>query len=218
VCAADGDLELEAIDSTRFKSPVFPGDAVTIDAVRDGAGVNASVSSERGTAAELRLRFGTARPPAAGVEDVLERLPHRYPMLLVDRITDVEPGSRLTAIKAVTCNEPWFGASGHEDPHLPSVLLVESWCQAAGVLAAWDTPNPDVTEGSVMLFGSIAGLRFHGRVQPGDVVEHQVRIVRALSDTVIVEGESRVGSRTVLEVGRVVMALRPAEALTGARS
>ena len=218
LAAGDGLLELEAVESARFKSPVFPGDTLTIDAVTSDARVSANVSSERGTAAELRLRMRPAEPAEPGVAEVLKRLPHRYPMLLVDRITAVKPGSSLTAIKAVTCNEPWFAGSGQEDPCLPSVLVAESWCQAAGVLAAWDAPNPDVTEGSVMLFGSISDLRFHGRAQPGDVLEHSIRIVRALSDTVIVEGESRVGSRVVLEVGRVVMALRPAEAITGAMS
>lgn len=217
--AVGGGLELEAVESTRFKSPVVPGDEITIDAAAVGDGrFRATVTSARGTAAELRVGVRPAAPLEPGVVDVLERLPHRYPMLLIDRITAIEPGRSLTAIKAVTCNEPWFAGSGDEDPCLPSVLLAESWCQAAGVLAVWDAPNTDVTEGSVMLLGSIADLRFEGRVQPGDVVEHSVRLVRALSDTVIVEGESRVGEQVVLEVGRVAMVLRGAEVLTGAMS
>ena len=148
-----------------------------------------------------------------GVDQIKKILPHRYPMLLVDRVLDLEPGRRLTAVKAVTCNEPWYrdlAEGSDESQHAyPPVLLVESWCQAAGVLAAWDAPNPDVVEGQVMLFGGMSDICFSGPVLPGDVVEHHIRLVRALSDTLIFEGESVVGTRVVLEIGRVVMALRP---------
>ncbi|MFE1791264.1 MULTISPECIES: 3-hydroxyacyl-ACP dehydratase FabZ family protein [Streptomyces] len=148
-------------------------------------------------------------------------LPHRYPMLLVDRVTELVPEERLTALKAVTCNEPWYeglAEDADDEGHgYPQTLLVESWCQAAGVLAAWDKPNPDVLSGQVMLFGSISDVVLHRPVYPGDVLEHRVRLVRALSDTVIFEGEALVGGETVMEVGRVVMAMRPAAELTAAR-
>ncbi|MCX4693195.1 3-hydroxyacyl-ACP dehydratase FabZ family protein [Streptomyces sp. NPDC058646] len=147
-------------------------------------------------------------------------LPHRYPMLLVDRVTELVPEERLTALKAVTCNEPWYEGlseeAGDEGHAYPQTLLVESWCQAAGVLAAWDQPNPDVLSGQVMLFGSISDVVLHRPVFPGDVLEHRVRLVRALSDTVIFEGESLVGGEVVMGVGRVVMAMRPAQELTAA--
>lgn len=147
-------------------------------------------------------------------------LPHRYPMLLVDRVDELVPGERLVAVKAVTCNEPWYQDlaedAGDEEHAYPQTLLVESWCQAAGVLAAWDKPNPDVMSGQVMLFGSISDVVLHRPVLPGEVLEHRVRLVRALSDTVIFEGECLSAGETVMEVGRVVMAMRPAEELTGA--
>ncbi|MEU6479397.1 beta-hydroxyacyl-ACP dehydratase [Streptomyces sp. NPDC047017] len=155
-----------------------------------------------------------------GISGIKRVLPHRYPMLLVDRVDELVPGERLVAVKAVTVNEPWYqdlAAGADDEQHAyPSVLLVESWCQAAGVLAAWDQPNPDVLAGQVMLFGSIADVVFRRPVLPGDVLEHRVRLVRALSDTVIFEGEALVAGEPVLEVGRVVMALRPAGELTGA--
>lgn len=145
-------------------------------------------------------------------------LPHRFPMLLVDRVGEVVPGERLTAFKAITCNEPWYQDVAEGSPEeayaYPSVLLVESWCQAAGILAAWDTPNPDVLSGQVMLFGGISGVHFHDQVFPGDVLEHRVRLLRALSDTVIFEGETLVTGKTVVEIGRVVMAMRPASELS----
>lgn len=151
------------------------------------------------------------------ISEIKAVLPHRYPMLLVDHVRMVEPGVSLTAIKTVTCNEPWFQAipegSGLVEHAYPEVLLVESWCQAAGVLAAWDDRNADVITGEVMLFGSITGIKLFRPVFPGDVVEHRIRLVKALSDVSIFEGESVVGSSTVLEVGTVVMARRHANAL-----
>lgn len=139
-------------------------------------------------------------------------------MMLVDRVTELVPGERLTALKAVSSNEPWyrdFGA-GHTDEQYayPQVLLMESWAQAAGVLATWDQPNPDVLDGKVMLFGGATNVDFYRPVFPGDVVEHHVRLFRALSDTLIFDGVSRVAGEPVLSVERMVMAFRPAEELT----
>lgn len=146
-----------------------------------------------------------------GIAEIKELLPHRYPMLLVDRVTDLRPGEGLTAYKTVTANELWYqGLPEDADHAYPPVLLIESWCQSAGVLVAWDQPNPDVLTGQVMLFGGMAGVRFLAPVSPGDLLEHRVRLVRALSDTVIAEGEVVVGSEVVVEIGRVVMAMRPA--------
>ncbi|MFD1147572.1 3-hydroxyacyl-ACP dehydratase FabZ family protein [Saccharothrix hoggarensis] len=149
--------------------------------------------------------------------DIRRVLPHRYPMLLVDAVTELVPGVRLTARKAVTVNEPWYADLPvdlrAEQLAYPEVLLVESWCQAAGVLATWDAPNPDVLAGQVMLFGGISDVRFERPVLPGDVLEHRVVVQRALTDTVMFEGESVVGDEVVMTVSRVVMAFRPAEAL-----
>ena len=151
------------------------------------------------------------------VAEVKRILPHRYPMLLVDRVVEIVAGERVRARKAVTANEPWYGAlpdgATVAEHAYPPVLLVESWCQAAGVLAAHDAPNPDVCEGDVMLFGSVADARFLRPVLPGDLLEHEVRLVRSVGDTVIFEGETRVDGEVVLEVGRAVMAMRPAEEL-----
>lgn len=158
--------------------------------------------------------------PVTAISGIKRVLPHRYPMLLVDRVDELVPGESLTARKAVTANEPWYrdlpADATDEQHHYPSALLIESWCQAAGVLAAWKNPNPDVLDGQVMLFGSISEVVFRRPVLPGDVLEHRVRLFRELSDTVIFEGEARVDGETVLEVGRVVMAMRPASELVGA--
>lgn len=127
-----------------------------------------------------------------GQREIRARLPHRFPMLLVDRVVHLEPGERLTALKAVTCNEPWYERLGpdsaEEDFGYPRSLLVESWCQSAGVLATWDEPNPDVLTGRVMLFGGMTDVEFHRPVLPGEVLEHRVRLDRKVDDTLLFEG------------------------------
>jgi 3-hydroxyacyl-[acyl-carrier-protein] dehydratase len=148
------------------------------------------------------------------VADVRRVLPHRYPMLLVDRVLELVPGERLHAVKAVTCNEPWY-ADRPDDAWFayPESLLIESWCQAAGVLATWDNPNPDVLAGRVMLFGGMSEIAYHRPVPPGSLLHHRVRVFRALSDTVLFEGDCVVDDEVVMTVGRVVMAFRPADQL-----
>ncbi|GAB3484200.1 3-hydroxyacyl-ACP dehydratase FabZ family protein [Amycolatopsis cihanbeyliensis] len=150
--------------------------------------------------------------------EVRKLLPHRYPMLLVDKVLDVVPGERLTAIKAVTCNEPWYAHAGEdarvEDLAYPETLLLESWGQSAGILAGMG--RAEVQSGEVMLFGSMSEVDIHRKLYPGDVAEHRVRVTRALSDTVIFEGESLLEGEPLLTVSKMVMTFRPAEVLRSA--
>ncbi|MER6808861.1 hypothetical protein ABT299_06250 [Spirillospora sp. NPDC000708] len=143
-----------------------------------------------------------------GADGLKGLLPHRYPMLLVDRVTEVVPGERLTALKAVTCNEPWYAAlpdgAGDLAHDYPAVLLVESWCQAAGVLAGGGGREA----GRVPLLGGVSDVRLVGRVRPGDVLTHHVRLIRDVADTLIFAGATTVADRPVMEVGRATMAVR----------
>ena len=146
-------------------------------------------------------------------EQISAVLPHRYPMLLVDQVSELEPGRRLEARKAVTANEPWY--EGSRESAYPAVLIIESWCQAAGVLIAHDEPNPSVLDGEVMLFGGMSGVEVHGDAEPGDVLTHRVELLRDLGDAVLCGGDTTVEGRTILTVDRIVMAMRPAAELTG---
>ncbi|UGY94198.1 3-hydroxyacyl-ACP dehydratase FabZ family protein [Streptomyces gobiensis] len=152
-----------------------------------------------------------------GSTGVRRSLPHRYPMLLVDSVREVVPGKRLVAIKAVTLNEPWYSRLPHdtadEDLAYPPVLLLESWGQAAGLLAGAENPGPGSQEGSVMLFGGASRVEYRRPVLPGEVLEHHIRLGRRFEDAVTVEGETRSGAETVLTVGQGLMAFRPASAL-----
>ncbi|MFF4412786.1 3-hydroxyacyl-ACP dehydratase FabZ family protein [Streptosporangium sp. NPDC001559] len=148
-----------------------------------------------------------------GVGELKKILPHRYPILLIDRVTELVPGERLTALKAVTCNEPWYRTmppdAGEEAHDYPGVLLVESWCQAAAVLGGRSAGTLRTQAGQVPLLGGVSDVRLSGHARPGDVVEHRVRLVRDFGDTLIFEGESTVAGRLIAEIGRATMALRP---------
>ncbi|MBU7597317.1 beta-hydroxyacyl-ACP dehydratase [Streptomyces sp. P38-E01] len=158
----------------------------------------------------------TAAAGATSAE-VRATLPHRYPILLVDRVLELGE-QEIRAVKAVTFNEPWYAGLGpdpdQEDLAYPPFLLIESWTQTAGVLAKRLAGSE--ADGQVMLFGSMTGIEFHRPVHPGDVVEHHARLERAVNDTMIFEGVSRVAGEPVLTVGRITMAFRPGEQLNPA--
>jgi len=151
---------------------------------------------------------------AAGIKQML---PHRYPMLLVDRVLELVPDERLVALKAVTCNEPWYQhvAEGADLDRFayPQSLLVESWGQAAGILAVHGGSGTEEATGQVMLAGAMSGVAFLRPVYPGDVLEHRVQLFRALTDTVIFDGETLVDGEVAMTFSRMVMAFRPGDQL-----
>ncbi|MCA2215090.1 3-hydroxyacyl-ACP dehydratase FabZ family protein [Jidongwangia harbinensis] len=143
---------------------------------------------------------------------IAAHIPHRYPMLLLDRVTAVTPGSSLVAVKAITATEPCYrrepGAPPLTDFRYPAPLLLESLAQAAVILATWDEPNPDVCAGRLELGASFRGVRFRQGVHPGDLVEHRIVLRKALGDTSVVSGVASVDGRPVLEVDQFVLAMR----------
>ncbi|MDG4810806.1 beta-hydroxyacyl-ACP dehydratase [Micromonospora sp. WMMD1120] len=156
---------------------------------------------------------------SSGLDAVAIRrlLPHRYPILLVDRVLEVEPGRRLVATKAVTCNEPCYAGldagAGEAELAYPATLLVESWMQSAGLLAGSGAEAVRAGDDQVMLAGSLSGVEFHSRVYPGDLVRHEVVLSRAVGETLLFEGSSSVGDDVVVTVGRCVLAYRSADQL-----
>lgn len=143
---------------------------------------------------------------------IVRRVPHRHPVLLVDRVLEVLPGRSLTAVKAITVSEHCYRHAttdpGLTDFRYPATSLLESWAQSAVLLATWDTPNPDVLAGRLELAASVRRVCFLHPVYPGDLVEHRVTLTRNLGDTSIVEGISLVDSRPVMEIGQFVLAMR----------
>jgi 3-hydroxyacyl-[acyl-carrier-protein] dehydratase len=123
---------------------------------------------------------------------VMSVLPHRYPLLLVDRVLEMEPGKRLVAIKNVTINEPYFIGHFPGQPVMPGVLLVEGMAQAGGLLVLHDLPD---RERKLLYFASIESARFRRPVVPGDQVRYEIDVLRLrasyckLQGRVTVDGE-----------------------------
>ena len=103
---------------------------------------------------------------------ILERLPHRYPFLLVDRIIEVEGTARVVGIKNVTINEPFFQGHFPGHPIMPGVLIVEAMAQTGGVLLLDAIENP---QDKVVYFMSLDGVKFRRRLDPVEVVKQHGR-------------------------------------------
>ncbi|MEJ2618674.1 MAG: 3-hydroxyacyl-ACP dehydratase FabZ [Candidatus Thiodiazotropha sp.] len=101
------------------------------------------------------------------INKVLSLLPHRYPFLLIDRVTEYEKNTRLQALKNVTYNEPFFNGHFPVQPVMPGVLIVEAMAQATGLLAMASNPET-VNETTIYLFVGIDKARFKQQVEPGD--------------------------------------------------
>lgn len=108
--------------------------------------------------------------------EVLAHLPQRYPMLMIDRIKDIEPGKRIVALKNVSANEPYFEGHFPGRPIMPGVLILEAMAQAAGILA-FRTRNQKPSENVVYYYAGIDGARFKRPVVPGDQLEIEVLIL-----------------------------------------
>lgn len=106
-----------------------------------------------------------------GIHRIKNTIPHRFPILLVDRIGEVVPGARMTAYKAISGNEPCYAQLGQHaapaDYAYPIAFVVESWAQSAVLLSTWEQPNPDVLAGKVELAGAINDVVFDGQAYPG---------------------------------------------------
>ncbi|MCF8085258.1 MAG: 3-hydroxyacyl-ACP dehydratase FabZ [Desulfohalobiaceae bacterium] len=108
--------------------------------------------------------------------EIMRLLPHRYPFLLVDRIEEFEPATRLTAVKNVSLNEPFFQGHFPEYPVMPGVLIIEALAQAGGLLILKSVE--EVPQNAIFLFSGIEKARFRKPVYPGDQMILQVRQVR----------------------------------------
>jgi 3-hydroxyacyl-[acyl-carrier-protein] dehydratase len=111
------------------------------------------------------------------INEILKHLPHRYPMLLVDRVLECEPGKRIRAVKNVSINEPFFNGHFPHFPVMPGVLIIEALAQAAGILS-FQTMGRLPDESSVYYFVGIDGARFKRPVVPGDQLILEAEITR----------------------------------------
>ena len=112
------------------------------------------------------------------IHQILKKLPHRYPFLLVDRVLEIEEGVRIKALKNVTINEPFFGGHFPGRPVMPGVLMLEALAQAAALLA-YKSMADGLGEDSVYYFVGIDGARFKRVVEPGDQLILEASLERA---------------------------------------
>jgi 3-hydroxyacyl-[acyl-carrier-protein] dehydratase len=131
------------------------------------------------------------------IREILERIPHRYPFLLIDRAEDYRPGESIVGIKCVTFNEDFFQGHFPGNPVMPGVLVVEALAQTGAVLMS-KTLNVDV-EGKAIMFMSIDEARFRQPVRPGDVLRLHVEVLKTRGDIYKFKGRALVGGKVVAQ-------------------
>ena len=110
------------------------------------------------------------------IHEILKRLPHRYPFLLVDRVLELEKGKRIKALKNVTMNEQFFVGHFPHRPVMPGVMMLEALAQAAAILA-FDNVGVLPDDKTLFYFAGIDGARFKRPVEPGDQLRIEVLIL-----------------------------------------
>ena len=133
--------------------------------------------------------------PALDPEAIRKILPHRYPMLLVDRIESMEP-DRIVGIKNVTANEPFFQGHFPDFPVMPGVLIVEAMAQVAGVLVLSNIPD---RENKLVLLVSVDGAKFRRPVRPGDQLRMDMTVIKIKSTVAKMRGVATVDGLVVAE-------------------
>ncbi len=146
------------------------------------------------------------RPAGLSIEGILQMLPHRYPMLMVDRIDHLDPGQEAEGVKCVTINEPFFPGHFAERPVMPGVLLVESMAQIAGIMlqaryvhhhiAPAGDPLPAPRIG---VLAAIQKMRFRRPVLPGDRLRIRVKHLKSFNTVHQVKAEAFVEGQLVAE-------------------
>lgn len=141
------------------------------------------------------------------VRRVMAALPHRYPMLLVDRVETIVPDQSITAIKAVSMNEGFFQGHFPGRPIMPGVLIVEALAQAAGILAVESLGLAN--SGKLVYFMAIEGAKFRNPVEPGCLLQLDVEFVQKRSSVCKFAGKASVDGKVVAEANFTAMIADP---------
>ena len=149
------------------------------------------------------------------IQAIREILPHRYPMLLVDRIIELEP-DRIVGIKNVTVNEPFFAGHFPEFPVMPGVLILEAMAQVAGILVLKEIADRHL---KLVLLASVEGAKFRKPVFPGDQLRIEMKMAKRKATVVKMYGEATVNGVVVAEAEVMCkLAERPDKAPAPAQS
>lgn len=141
------------------------------------------------------------------IHEIMKILPHRYPMLLVDRVLEIEDGKRIVGIKNVTANEPFFQGHFPGAPVMPGVLIVEAMAQCGAILFLRDIAD---REQKLFLFGGVDKARFRRPVVPGDQLRLECELVQRRGNSVKIRGTATVDGNIVAEAEMLsIMVERP---------
>ncbi|MBU3653231.1 MAG: 3-hydroxyacyl-ACP dehydratase FabZ [Limnohabitans sp.] len=132
------------------------------------------------------------------IHQILRQLPHRYPILLVDRVLEIEKGKKIRALKNISINEPFFTGHFPHRPVMPGVLMLEALAQAAALLA-FDTLGVTPDDKTVYYFAGIDGARFKRPVEPGDQLILEVELLRMKAGIFKFGARALVGSEVATE-------------------
>ncbi len=132
------------------------------------------------------------------IHQILKQLPHRYPILLVDRVLELEKGKRIKALKNVSINEPYFSGHFPHRPVMPGVLMLEALAQAAALLA-FDAVGVTPDDKTVYYFAGIDAARFKRPVEPGDQLILEVELDRMKAGIFKFKARAKVGDEIATE-------------------
>ena len=134
--------------------------------------------------------------PVYGIVEIMKLLPHRYPFLLVDRITELEPCKRIVGLKNVTINEQFFQGHFPGMPVMPGVLIIESMAQVGGILIFRELPEQN---NKLIYFTGIENARFRRPVVPGDQLRIEVDVLNRRSNFGKMRGRASVEDKLAAE-------------------
>jgi len=131
------------------------------------------------------------------IKGIMELLPHRYPFLLIDRVIEVVPGDKITALKNVTINEPFFQGHFPGKPIMPGVLIIEAMAQVGGILA-YETGSVE-QRNRLIYFMAMDKVRFRQPVVPGDQIIFEAKMLNFRSKAAKMSGTATVDNRLAAE-------------------
>ncbi|MGD9016573.1 MAG: 3-hydroxyacyl-ACP dehydratase FabZ [Desulfobacterales bacterium] len=131
------------------------------------------------------------------IREILDRLPHRYPFVMVDRILEIESGKRILTLKNVTINEPFFQGHFPENPVMPGVLILEALAQS-GALLAFES-MPEERRNVLIYFAGVNNAKFRKVVIPGDQLVMEVNLRKLKSKAMLAAGKATVDGQLVTE-------------------
>ncbi|MFG2718814.1 3-hydroxyacyl-ACP dehydratase FabZ family protein [Streptomyces sp. NPDC048416] len=145
-------------------------------------------------------------------------IPHAHPMLLVDRVLEMEPYERIVTSKTISGSEPCYAGLapglGHQAFAYPPSLLMESWGQGGAVLWMLRVAAMEAKPKGPLILAAMRDVVFHRSVHPGDTLRHVVRVDQYVGDNVIMSGETYLDGDLIAEVGYAIAVMRPSEQLS----